>query len=318
MKKTLLVGEPIGMFIARETGALEDVKSWDTASAGAELNVAIGLRRLGHEVGYMSKLGKDPLAKMLIKRMNLDGITTELITFSDVEFTAFQLKQKVDEGDPDTFNYRNHTAARTLSPEDIQDLDFSGYDWVHCTGVFAGLSESTRLTVKELYNKAKKNNCTFTFDPNLRPYLWPSKEVMADYMNDIGTKADYFFPGIKECEICIGINDPELAAKKYLEMGAKCVIIKLGKDGAYYDNGKENGYVQGFKVDKIIDTVGAGDGFAVGVISALKEGLSLKEAVRRGNAIGAIQLTSKGDNEGLPTRDELNKFMNGEKNWRNQ
>ena len=86
----------------------------------------------------------------------------------------------------------------------------------------------------------------------------------------------------------------------------------------YYDNGQESGYVEGFKVEKIIDTVGAGDGFAAGCISALKEGLSLKEAVRRGNAIGAIQLTSKGDNEGLPTRIELEKFMNGEKDWRNK
>ena len=87
---------------------------------------------------------------------------------------------------------------------------------------------------------------------------------------------------------------------------------------AYYATKDECGFVEGFKVEKIIDTVGAGDGFAAGVISALKEGLPLKEAVRRGNAIGAIQLTSKGDNDGLPTREELKAFMAGDKNWRKQ
>ena len=56
-------------------------------------------------------------------------------------------------------------------------------------------------------------------------------------------------------------------------------------------------------------TVGAGDGFATGVISGCLEKLPMAEAVRRGNAIGAIVITSKGDNENLPTRDELIKFM---------
>ena len=51
--------------------------------------------------------------------------------------------------------------------------------------------------------------------------------------------------------------------------------------------------------------MGAGDGFAVGVISAVTEGLPLSEAARRGNAIGAIQISHKSDNEGLPTREKL-------------
>ena len=58
-----------------------------------------------------------------------------------------------------------------------------------------------------------------------------------------------------------------------------------------------------------MDTVGAGDGFAAGILSALNEGLSLREAVQRANAIGTIQIQSVGDNEGLPTREELKRFM---------
>ena len=58
-----------------------------------------------------------------------------------------------------------------------------------------------------------------------------------------------------------------------------------------------------------MDTVGAGDGFAAGVISGVMEGLSLPEAVLRGNAIGTIQIMNVSDNEGLPTRPELERFM---------
>ena len=62
-------------------------------------------------------------------------------------------------------------------------------------------------------------------------------------------------------------------------------------------------------VDKVVDTVGAGDGFAVGVISGILEGRTIKESVRRGNAIGAIQVMNISDNEGLPTKEELDKFI---------
>ena len=59
----------------------------------------------------------------------------------------------------------------------------------------------------------------------------------------------------------------------------------------------------------VVDTVGAGDGFAVGVLSGILEGLSLPEAVRRGAAIGALVVMTAGDNEGLPTKDQLRDFM---------
>ncbi len=59
------------------------------------------------------------------------------------------------------------------------------------------------------------------------------------------------------------------------------------------------------KVDQVVDTVGAGDGFAVGVISALLEGKPLIEAIGRGNKIGSLAIQVSGDSEGLPTRQQL-------------
>ena len=69
----------------------------------------------------------------------------------------------------------------------------------------------------------------------------------------------------------------------------------------------------GYRVEKIVDTVGAGDGFAVGVLSGMLEGLSMRDSVLRGNAIGAIQVMNISDNEGLPTQEELRKFQTGTK-----
>ncbi len=95
-------------------------------------------------------------------------------------------------------------------------------------------------------------------------------------------------------------------------MGVKNVIVKVGAKGAYYKTASgSEGFVNGFKVDKVVDTVGAGDGFATGVISGISDDCTIEAICRRGCAIGAIQVTHRSDNEGLPTREELINFMGG-------
>ena len=66
--------------------------------------------------------------------------------------------------------------------------------------------------------------------------------------------------------------------------------------------------VPSFEVD-VVDTVGAGDGFASGVITSLLEGLDDEHLLERANAVGAIQVTSVSDSEGLPTAGELAEFI---------
>lgn len=83
------------------------------------------------------------------------------------------------------------------------------------------------------------------------------------------------------------------------------MIVKLGAEGAYFRTADDAGVIAGQPVAKVVDTVGAGDGFAVGVISALLEGRTLPQAVARGNRIGALAIQVIGDSEGLPGRAEL-------------
>lgn len=82
-------------------------------------------------------------------------------------------------------------------------------------------------------------------------------------------------------------------------------MIKLGPSGAYYRDAHGEGLVPGVPVATVVDTVGAGDGFAVGVVSALLEGLPLPDAVARGNWIGSRAVQVRGDMEGLPKRSQL-------------
>ena len=107
-------------------------------------------------------------------------------------------------------------------------------------------------------------------------------------------------PGIEEGRLLTGHGTPEAIARFYRERGAQRVVVKLGADGAYYDDIDAGcGRVAAFPVAEVIDTVGAGDGFMVGVTSALLEGRGVVDAARRGAWIGARAVQVRGDTEGL-------------------
>ena len=136
---------------------------------------------------------------------------------------------------------------------------------------------------------------------------------MKTTINKLASYADLVLPGQAEGKILMGSDDEKVINKFYLENGASICVTKCGSKGAYVSTkDNENYMVNGYKVEKVVDTVGAGDGFATGVVTGLMEGLPLKDAVKRATAIGAIQVMSRGDNEGLPTRVQLNAFMSNE------
>lgn len=313
-KKIMLVGEPMGLFIAQTEGPLETVKLFSSAVAGAEFNVAVGLTRLGHEVGYMTRLGNDPFGKRIVGTMQQNQIDTSLISFSEEHATGFMLKSKVVSGDPEIYYFRKDSAASFISKSDIDRIDFSEYSGLHLTGIFPALSPTTLEAAKYLMQKAKSSGLTIFFDPNLRPQLWRDEKEMVATVNELAQFSDYFMPGVKEGVILTGCTTPERIADYYLQYQIPNILIKVGAKGAYLATRNERVSIPGFKVEKVVDTVGAGDGFASGVISAVTEGLPVKDAVRRGNAIGAVQVMSVGDNDGLPTRNQLKAFMHQAEN----
>ncbi|WP_069999346.1 sugar kinase [Cellulosilyticum sp. I15G10I2] len=310
MAKVILVGEPMALFIAEEEGTLDRVTNFKKSAAGAEMNVAIGLKRLEHEVCYITKLGRDPFGKYLIDFLEKENIDTSLICYDDHFPTAFQLKGKTSVGDPDVAYYRNGSAASNLRVDDVDDIDMKGFNHFHLTGIFPALSDKSRATLLYLIEKAKNSKLSTSFDPNLRLSLWKDSADMVATINKIAFRCDTVLPGISEGKILTGYEHERDIAQFYLDKGVKTVVIKLGPKGAYVRTRKEENYFEGYRVEKVVDTVGAGDGFAVGYMSALLEGLTIEECINRANAIGALQVMHQGDNEGLPTREKLSDFIN--------
>lgn len=312
-KGLLLAGEPMGLLIAQSEGSLDSVEGFTLAVAGAEFNVATGAARLGHFVSYLTKLGNDPFGTRITNTLTANKIDSSNVLTSDTNTTGFMLKSKVSKGDPEIFYFRKGSAASTLDASDVEKIDFSNFDYVHLTGIFPALTDSTRAAMMDLIKKAKELGLFISFDPNLRPQLWPSQEVMVKTLNELASYADLVLPGCGEGKILCGSEDPSKINDFYRSLGARMVVTKLGPDGALVREGDNEYKVPGFIIDKVVDTVGAGDGFACGVITGLMEGLSLEKAVERGAAIGAIQCTFAGDNEGLPTQEQLKEFIQSHK-----
>jgi sugar/nucleoside kinase (ribokinase family) len=307
--KIVVLGEPMGLFMADEPGKLSEISKFTASIAGAEYNVAIGLSRLGQKVLYITKLGEDTIGDRIIDGLVKNGISSEMVLRSKTSQTGFMMKELTDNGDPAISYFRKNSAASTIDTHDIDKLDLYQCSFLHVTGIFPAISDSALNAVNRLISRVKALDMTISFDPNIRRQLWRDEKTMIRVLNDIASKADIVLPGIGEGKILTGMEKPEEICGFYHTLGVKNVIVKLGAKGAYYSGLKDEGYVKPFLVKKIIDTVGAGDGFAAGVISALAEGLSLKEAAERGNVIGAIQLTNRSDNEGLPTKQQLNEII---------
>jgi 2-dehydro-3-deoxygluconokinase len=300
------LGEAMAMLVADQPGPLESIHTFHKRTAGAETNVAIGLARLGFRVAWISRLGADSWGRYLLAEMQHEGIDCSHVSIDAQARTATVLKERaVDGRDPGIEYHRKGSAASRMTQSEL-DRDFlTSARHLHATGVFAGVSASCLDTLRAAIAAMKDAGRTISFDPNLRPTMWPSKEAMAQTLNALAAHCDWVLPGLEEGRILTGLTTPEEIADFYLDQGARSVMVKLGADGAYFRGDAQQGYVPAATVTTIVDTVGAGDGFAVGVISALLEGRSIDTAVRRGAWIGARALQVLGDTEGLPTRREL-------------
>lgn len=310
MSKILTVGEPMALFVAEQEGSLVDADRFSRFVAGAEVNFSIGMARLEHQVTYITQLGMDPFGQNIEKFFKQNAIDTSYVKYAPQYITGMQFKQKVASGDPEVFSARKNSAASHMGLDTIANLNWDGFDHIHLTGIPPALSAGCREMVYELISQARAKGVQISFDTNLRFGLWPDQQEMVQVINDLAGRADIVLPGIEEGRLLTGKEDVQEIADFYHATGVKTVVIKLGSKGAYTSSGEQRFYTEGFRVERVVDTVGAGDGFAVGVVSGILEGLPLQEAVRRGAAIGALQVMAPGDNDGLPDRSGLEAFMN--------
>jgi sugar/nucleoside kinase (ribokinase family) len=277
---------------------------------GADLNVAVGLTRLGVRANWASVLGEDAHGDYLAEAVDELGITPLVRRAAGP--TALMFKAGGADGDPEVLQVRHQTAfaqhADALLTGDVLALD--GIDHVHLTGITLGISPVVRAVALAMLEAAVAARVTVSFDPNLRLNLWPDRDEMRTIINTFAAQATVVMPGLGEGRLLTGSEDAEGIAKMYLAAGADEVVIKLGARGAHAWNADgETAQSRSFTVTPI-DTVGAGDGFAAGYLAAFLTGRSLQERVDQGAAVGALATTRRGDLAAMPQREDVDALLN--------
>jgi sugar/nucleoside kinase (ribokinase family) len=277
---------------------------------GADLNVAVGLTRLGVRTSWASVLGDDAHADYLAEAIGGLGITPLVRRVSGP--TALMFKAGGADGDPEVLQVRHRTAfaqhADALLTGDVLALE--GIDHVHLTGITLGISPVVRAVAHALLAAAVAGRVSVSFDPNLRLNLWPDRDEMRAIINTFAAHASVVMPGLGEGRLLTGHDDAEAIAKKYLAAGASEVVVKLGAEGAQaWTADGQTARSRPFTVTPI-DTVGAGDGFAAGYLAAFLGSGRLQERVDQGAAVGALATTRRGDLTALPEREEVDALLN--------
>ncbi|EGL81485.1 PfkB domain protein [Caldalkalibacillus thermarum TA2.A1] len=301
-------GETMVLFGSDRPVPLEYTYQFYKQIGGAESNVAIGLARLGHQVGWFSKLGKDPFGRFIEKFIRGEGVDTSRCIYTDQAPTAVFFKEKLNPKNINVYYYRKGSAASLLRADDLDEAYITSAKMLHLSGITPALSSSAKETVYRAIEMAKAKGVKVVFDPNIRLKLW-SLEESKPVLLDLIRQADIVLPGVEEGQLITGEEDPEKIVDALRAHGQQIFVVKMGARGAYYDNGQEKGYVPVFKAE-VVDPVGAGDGFAAGVISGLLRGWTMQEAVRLGNAVGAMVVGVSGDVEGLPYWHEVEQMLN--------
>jgi 2-dehydro-3-deoxygluconokinase len=218
-------------------------------------------------------------------------------------------KEILQAQDVSIYYYRKGSAASALDRDLIERISVASPQYLFLTGITPALSLINRQITFEAIAVAKTIGAQIVFDPNLRKKLWDIQEALPVLL-EIAHHADVILVGQDEGAELTGQDEPESIASAFDETGNKIVVVKRGADGAYYHAEAEQGFVSAYKTE-VVDEVGAGDAFAAGFLSGLLDGESLRGAVDRGCALGAMAVAGVGDYENLPTREDLELFMSG-------
>ncbi|MCM0648200.1 sugar kinase [Clostridium swellfunianum] len=306
--EVVTLGETMVLFNPDSQGPLRYAHNFNMSIAGAESNVAIALARLEHNVGWISRLGNDEFGRYIKSVIRGEGVDVSRVSIDETHQTGLLFKEQFAHANPNIYYYRKHSAASFMGENDIDEGYIASAKILHITGITLALSKSAREGVYKAIDIAKQNGVLVSFDPNIRLKLWTIEEAKPVLL-DVAKQADIIFPGIDEGRLLLGLEDYKEITKAFLDMGCKIVATKVGKKGCFISDGKEEVFVEGYVIEKTVDTVGAGDGFAAGFLSGYLRNKSLHDCAKLANAIGAMATLVKGDIEGFPTLSQVNQFM---------
>lgn len=304
----ITIGDGMITFDPTAKGPLRFVHQFERKIGGAELNVLIGCARLGANVGWISRLGKDEFGRHIINTVRGEGIDVTEVQLIEGYATSLNFKEIQESGDSKTYYYRQKSPTETLT------VDTVPYDYIkqakilHISGVFPAINEQNRQVILKAIQFAKQSGVKVSLDPNIRLKLW-SKEQARETLTSYLPYVDFLLTGREELELLFDTQEDEVIFKEIEKYNFNNVVVKEGDKGASYYREGEWIQIPGFPVAKVVDTVGAGDGFDAAFLFGILQGWALEKIITIANAVGAMVVQVQGDNEGLPYFEEVEMFL---------
>jgi fructokinase len=314
--KIVTLGEVVAdVYRERSPSAVE--LPFTARPGGAPANVAVAAARLGVESGFIGRVGDDLFGDFILHALDASGVDTSAILRDPPPTrTTLAFVEVSEDGDREFTFYRSVPAAdELLAPEDIKRESLSGASFANFGSIplIKDPVRSATLTFAELANQM---DVAVAFDVNLRAHLWDSIDAFREAIDPLLDRSTVVKVSEDELSPVLGTDDPEEAADRLLDRGVSLALVSMGGDGAFYATRTFRGEAPAFPIDEVVDATGAGDAFLAGTLTHLSESpgwaddeQSVSEAVRRGTAAGALACTQFGAMKGLPTGEELERFM---------
>ena len=307
----IAAGEILIDLIPTESGHYTEVKHFEKCFGGAPFNFAVGAARLGSAVGALCAVGDDPFGGFLLETLKGNRIDVTHVKVKRARTTlAFVIREKG--GERSFFFYRMpwaQTADTLLSPDDIEPGYIKGAKILHYSGV--ALSHAPeREAMRKAVSAAREGGTKVSFDPNIRLDLWESPATLKEACEGAFGSSDIILLARDEAVYLFGnISPQEVADRLMRKYGPEMVAVKLGGKGSYVRT-REGIELRrpAFKVE-VVDTTGAGDGWAAGFLHGLAMGWTLEKCATVANAVGGLVVTKIGAITAMPTRSELQRFL---------
>ena len=272
--------------------------SYNVGPGGKGCNQAIAIARLGGEVNFISKIGKDDYGQLAINTLDQNNIDTSTIIQSADHQTGvagIMIDKKTGKNAINVIT----GAPSTLTIEEVN----KNIEKIKNSKIFLTQLEIPKDVTLYALKTAKENKVLTILNPA------PASDISNEFFNYI----DYFTPNETEAEFYTGIkitNEKEAkeASIKLLKFGLKKVIITLGEKGLFYSDGNEDIYLKATPV-KAIDTTGAGDAFNGSLAFALSQNKPIKNSLNLANQAAVLSTLKLGAGNAMPYLKDLKNLM---------
>ncbi|MFF9149948.1 sugar kinase [Streptomyces sp. NPDC014861] len=306
--EVVCVGESMVTFLPSRPGRLADVPAFTRAIGGAESNVACALAAAGHRARWVGRVGTDGFGDHLVDTIAAYGVDVGAVRRDPHRPTGVYFRTDADRATDahEVVYYRAGSAASAMDPDSVPYDTVADGRILHLTGITAALSPGCRTLLHEL-TEPRPGRPLVSFDVNHRPTLWRD-DAAPEVLRRLAARADLVLVGADEADRLWGTADP--AAVRALLPEPAVLVVKGGEGPAVAFERPGGGgtaredavtTVPAPRVD-VLASVGAGDGFAAGYLSAVLRGLGARARLRHGHLAAAAALTAPGDLAAPPRR----------------